>query len=50
MDTLQKKKILEAQYSYAAALTFIEMYHSDSCWNTTAAARKKFNGYSEGSN
>ena len=43
MDTLRKKKLLAAQYSYAAALTFIEMYHSDACWKTTAAARKKFN-------
>ena len=43
MDTLQKKKLLAAQYFYAAALTFIEMHHSDACWKTTATAQKKFN-------
>jgi len=42
METLRKKKLLAAQYEYAAALTFIEMYHSDACWKTAAAARGNF--------
>ena len=42
METLRKKKLLAAQYEYAAALTFIEMYHSDACWKDAIIARRKF--------
>ena len=38
METLRKKKLLAAQYEYAAALTFIEMYHSDACWKDAIIA------------
>ena len=38
MESLQKKNLLAAQYEYAAALTYFEMFHSDACWKTVNVA------------
>jgi len=45
METLRKickKKLLAAHYEHAVVLIFIDIYHSDACWKTAAAARKTF--------
>jgi len=42
METLRKKKLLTAQYEYAAVLTFIEMHRSDACWKDAIIAQRKF--------
>ena len=43
-DLLNKKKLVACQQEYANALTYIEMYHSNTgvCWKSPSQARREF--------
>ena len=39
---LRKNKLMAAQEEYDSALTYIEMYHSQSCWKSEEEVVRKF--------